>query len=89
MYKKEVPKTTEEMAIKLCIQKCEEALNSGVNLTSGPCLSNRIIEDWVCDVAHWPRQEVDNLKENQCPAYGVEASHFVEVDPECKFIRAI
>ena len=87
--KKEAPQTIKESAIKLCIEKCKDALNSGINLTNGPCLSNRIIEDWVCDVAHWPRQEVDNLKENQCPSYGKEANHFVEVNPNCELIRAI
>ena len=56
-------------------------------MTNGPCLSNEIVEDWVCDVAHSPRQAVDDLPENQCPAYGDKASHFVEVDPDCNFIR--
>ena len=82
-------KNVRDVAIELCIKKCKESLQRGENLSRGPCLSNQIVEDWVCDVAHWPREEIDNLKENQCPAYGSTAHHFVEVDPQCNFIRAI
>jgi len=42
----------------------------------------------VCDVAHQPRQDVDNDRKNQCDAYhDGRASHFVEVDPTCAFIE--
>ena len=61
---------------------------------NGPCLSDNNpdwnITDWVCDVAHSPRQPVDDLSENQCQAFrNGQAHHFVEVDPSCNFIRAI
>lgn len=75
-----------------CVFLCQAALNEGRNLDNGPCLSSGTawdIEDWVCDVAHDPRLSVDNRPENQCPEFGVSASHFVEVDPECGFIRAV
>jgi hypothetical protein len=76
-----------------CIFLCQAALNEGRNLDNGPCLSTGLeawdIPDWVCDVAYDPRQAVDNLPENQCPEFGVSASHFVEVDPDCGFIRAV
>jgi len=73
-------------AKELCIQKClqikaEQDLNS-------ECLDNEILTGWVCDVAHLPRQQVDNLPENQCSAYRRgQAKHFIEVTPECEFIR--
>ena len=73
-------------AIEKCIELCE---NFEGNRTNGPCLSNEVISDWVCDIAHSPRRWVDNKKENQCPAYGVNASHFVELDENCSLIRAI
>jgi hypothetical protein len=80
-----------ERAKQICIQKCKEALSLGENLDNGPCLLNPISElkDWVCDVAHWPREAVDNLAENQCSSYrqGL-AKHFVEVTPSCEFIRS-
>ena len=65
-----------------------EELGLGTDLSSGPCLSNEVIPDWVCDVAHSPRIEVDNNPVNQCPAFKQKkAHHFVEVDEECKLIK--
>lgn len=62
---------------------------AGVDMSRGPCLSNEVIPDWVADVAHWPRQAVDNDPANQCSAYREgKAHHFVELDPEGNFIRA-
>lgn len=73
-----------------CVEECEAWLNEGKDLSDGPCLSDKIVQDWVCDVAHSPRKDVDNKPENQCDAYKRgEAHHFVEVDPNCDFIRAI
>ena len=81
-------KTNEELAKELCIAKCQEALKNWENLSNGPCLSNEIVKDWVCDVAHFPRIEKDNNPQNQCEAFraGV-AHHFVEVDTECNVIK--
>ncbi|MEM5798270.1 MAG: hypothetical protein QXP39_01885 [Candidatus Aenigmatarchaeota archaeon] len=76
-------------ATNLCIQLCQAVKQNGTDLSAGPCLSNAIIPGWVCDVAHSPRAYIDNIPENQCPAYGMTAKHFVEVDPECNFIRAV
>jgi len=81
--------TDSERAAYACILLCKSYLQNGTDLSSGPCLSNEIIPGWVCDVAHWPREDVDNRKENQCPAYGKTAFHFVEVNPRCEFIRAV
>lgn len=52
-----------------------------VDFSNGPCLTNDLLPDWVADLVHNPRQEVDNKIENQCQAY-VEgrAKHFVELD---------
>ncbi len=74
-----------ESAKNACISACN---TSNLNLTNGPCLSNEIIPNWVCDVVHNPRTAVDNLAENQCSAFLVSANHFIEVDTECNFIRA-
>lgn len=78
-----------ETAKGACIKACFEAKNEERNLNDGPCLSNRIIDNWVCDVAHNPRQPIDDVTENQCIEYGKTAFHFVEVDPNCNFIRAL
>ena len=81
-------KSTPDLAEDLCVAECKQAVNNNQNLTDGPCLSNQIIKDWVCDVAHLPRIEKDNFPENQCDAFraGI-AHHFVEVDAECNIIK--
>jgi hypothetical protein len=72
----------------LCTAKCRQALSNNVDLSSGPCLSNQITVDWVCDVAHNPRIETDNLLENRCEAFARgEAHHFVELNTECNVIQ--
>ncbi|MEM5882986.1 MAG: hypothetical protein QXQ77_01965 [Candidatus Aenigmatarchaeota archaeon] len=78
-----------EIAKEACIKACIEAKAQEMNLNEGPCLSNKIIENWVCDVAHNPREPIDDVEENQCPEYGKTAFHFIEVDPNCNFIRAV
>jgi len=86
----QAPKPSEnetQLAIQKCIDLCKQKLSENISLENGPCLSNEIIPDWVCDVAHWPRQPVDNLPENQCPAFGSTAHNFVEVNETCGFIR--
>jgi len=87
-----IEKNEREIAIEECMKACREASISGKDLSNGPCLLNPIpnLENWVCDVAHSPRQPIDNLPENQCSSFREgKASHFVEVDPACNFIRAI
>jgi len=78
---------TEDLAVQTCIEICE---GSELDLNLSPCLSNDLLGDrqWVCDVAHSPRLPMDNLPENQCEAWlNHTASHFVELDPECKLIK--
>ena len=74
-----------------CIEACQEALNQGRDLSNGPCLLNPMTDntDWVCDVAHQPRQPVDDITDNQCSAFRNRmANHFIEVDPNCNFIKS-
>ena len=76
-----------DQAISACIEKCKSTKQ---DLSNGPCLSNEIISNWVCDVAHSPRQAIDNQQENQCSAYREgKASHFVEVDVNCNLITTV
>ena len=49
---------------------CQNQLTTdGQNFDIGQCLSNEIIADWVCDIAHEPRQVVDDDPANQCSAF--------------------
>lgn len=71
-------------ALNLYIQKKKE----GVDMTSGPCLG-KIAEDWVLDIAHKPRQAVDDKPQNQCTDYiDGKVKHFIEFDPDGKLIRS-
>ena len=74
----------EQQAINDCVSLCQK---QKTDLRAGPCLSNQITENWVCDVAHKPREAVDEDPALQCPEYGKSAKHFVEVTPDCKLIR--
>lgn len=74
--------------VSLCIEECKKELSNGRDLGNGPCLSNEIMLDWVCDVTHNPREDIDNIEENQCSSFREgKAKHFVEVDTNCKFIK--
>lgn len=74
-----------DTAIARCIDLCE---HYDGDLNASPCLSNVIIDNWVCDVAHLPRQDVDNAIENQCAAYlNKTAKHFVELNEMCGLIK--
>lgn len=72
-----------------CRQKCMQLVPANIDFSSGPCLDDNLMEDWVCDMAHDPRQPVDDIKTNQCPSFGTKANHFIEVDENCRLIRAV
>jgi len=83
-----VPSVSPEEA---CSLVCKTMLSAGADLSSGPCLLDPEPQnsDYVCDVAHSPREAVDNEPANQCSSYGKTAHHFVEVAPDCSFIREV
>lgn len=88
------PRTTDrDITVMACRDACEfDAVESKQDLSSGPCLLNPVenAPDWVCDIAHNPRQSVDDQPGNQCSAFREgKARHFVELDEKCNFIRAI
>lgn len=61
----------------------------GVDMSRGPCLGE-VLDGWVVDVAHLPRQPIDDAPENQCRAYrNGHVHHFVELDPDGNLIRAL
>lgn len=68
----------------------EKARLEGRDLSSGPCIADPLpVPNWVADIAHDPRQPVDDDPANQCSTYrSGEAEHFVELDPEGNLIRA-
>ena len=75
------------VAINKCIELCKEELKKNIDLSNGPCLSNNITQNYVCDIAHSPREPVDNIRQNQCSEFGKKRQHFVELDESCNLIR--
>ena len=77
---------------ELAVQKAQEIFyqlkGQGVDMSDGPCISENLMPDWVADVAHNPRQAVDNLAQNQCQNFrnGI-AHHFVELDLDGNLIK--
>ena len=73
-----------------CQEFCQEKVSLGdTDFSRGPCLSNAIAPDWVCDMAHSPRQAIDDDPANQCESFRRgETHHFVEVDGNCNIIKA-
>lgn len=82
-------KADKDLAIAKAKELWRVKFLAGEDLSSGPCLSNKVVPDWVADIAHSPRQDIDNLPANQCSAYREgTAHHFVELDPDGNLIRA-
>ena len=84
------PASGPDAAKASCISLCQREKSIGTDLSGGPCIGNPIQEtpDTVCDIAHNPRTAADDLQENQCSAFREGAAkHFVELDPNCAFIK--
>ena len=68
-----------------------EVAGTGQDLSSGPCIADSLpgLPDWVVDIAHDPRQDVDDQPANQCQRYREgDAKHFVELDEDGTLIQA-
>jgi hypothetical protein len=82
---------TRDRAVNEAMQAYHEAKASGTRFSRGPCIAEQLpgLPDWVADVAHEPRQTVDDRPANQCQRFrDGEAHHFVELDPSGHLIRA-
>ena len=80
-----------EAAVAAAGEAYARARAEGIDLSNGPCIADPLegMPNWVVDVAHDPREDVDDDPANQCSSYrSGEASHFVEVDPSGDLIRA-
>ena len=82
------PDEADEETIALAQAAFERAQAEGVDMANGPCLG--LIEPgWVADVAHEPRQPVDDEPENQCEEYrSGDVDRFVELDPQGRYIKS-
>jgi len=83
-------KADKDLAIAKAKELWRAKFLEGEDLSDGPCISNEVIPDWVADIAHEPRETVDELPQNQCTAFrDGTAQHFVELDPNGNVIRAL
>ncbi len=78
-----------DLAIRMAQDLFRERQAQGMDMSQGPCLAEEIVPDWCVDVAHSPRQEIDNLPQNRCQSFiSRRVHHFVELDAEGNVIRA-
>lgn len=87
---KKVEKTERDLAIEYAKEIYKQKKSEDIDFSNGPCIANPIPElpGWVVDIAHDPRQEVDNLPENQCSAFSLKQSnHFIELDENGEIIK--
>ncbi len=77
-----------DQALKKAQALFVEQKKAGIDFSKGPCLTNDLEPNWVADLVHNPRQLVDDLPGNECPAY-IEgrARHFIELDINGKLVR--
>lgn len=72
----------EQKAISLYLKNKK----ANINFTSGPCLGT--VDGYAVDIAHSPRQAIDDLPKNQCPNYvNGKVTHFVELTEGGSIIR--
>lgn len=82
-------KADRDLAIAKAQELYRAALYEGTDFSDGPCLSDDLMDGWVADIAHDPRQAVDDDPANQCEAYlNGTADHFVELNTDGELIRA-
>ncbi len=81
--------SSEDLAVARCQELFQQKFAAGEDMSAGPCISEEIVEGWACDVAHDPREAVDNEEVNQCESYRQgTVSHFVELDQGGNLIMA-
>lgn len=74
----------EEVAKALCVRECISRLSTGEDLRLGPCLSDAIAPGWACDIAHDPREPVDDRAPFSCPVTtSGKPYRLVELDGTC------
>jgi hypothetical protein len=81
----------QQQAIAAAKQVYQKARANGTDFSNGPCIAEQLsdLPNWSVDVAHDPRQPVDDQPANQCRAYRQgKTHHFVELDSDGNLIRA-
>jgi hypothetical protein len=80
-----------DKAVAEAMTAFHRAQGAGQDMGRGPCIAETLpgLPDWAADVAHDPRQPVDDVPANQCSSYRAgQTHHFVELSPDGHLIRA-
>jgi hypothetical protein len=80
-----------DQAISTAHHIYEDARANGSDMSNGPCLAVDLVPPggWALDIAHDPRQPIDDLPANQCSnVRSGQVDHFVELTPDGQLIRA-
>jgi len=80
-----------ERAIAAALDVYAEVAARGDDLSHGPCIAEELedVPGWSVDIAHDPREPIDDDPANQCQAYrNGQTQHFVELTPDGTLIRA-
>lgn len=81
-------KFEEDIAVNQAKFFYKQSKDRGEDFKDGKCLTNALMDGWVVDIVHDPRQPMDDLPENQCEAYVVGGSaRLVELDTEGNIVR--
>lgn len=84
---KEINEQKKQELISIAKEKFANLRKKGTHLEKGPCLGIIAI-GWVADIAHNPRQAVDEKPENQCQEIkNGNAANFIELDTNGNYIR--
>lgn len=87
VYKKGAS-VTYDNAVSASFTLYKKMVSSGMDMSSGPCLTNDLMPGWVVDIVHSPREKMDDDPKNQCPAYlEGRAEHFIELDLNGNLVR--
>ncbi|MDO8513908.1 MAG: hypothetical protein Q7S37_05400 [bacterium] len=74
--------------IGLAKKRYQEEKAKGTDLENGPCLG-LIAIGWIADIAHNPRQSIDDKPENMCQDYrDGTVKNFIELDLNGQVIRS-
>jgi hypothetical protein len=87
----QVSQSDRDRAVDQAQAAYRQFIATGAPLEPGPCISESLpgLPDWVADIAHSPRQPVDDEPANQCQRYrSGQAHHFVELDEHGDLLRA-
>ncbi len=82
--------TLQEKVLAKATELYDQKRAEGIDFSSGPCLADPLADypEWAVDIAHNPRQEIDNNPENQCSSFRTgKAKHFVELDENGNLIK--